>query len=91
MLTDAQRKELETWGSATVRAHLSSFPGTGAGAAIPGFKSGEMTRSDITDWLIQRTKIEQWQQSAILVSAIVAGLASIAAVVVGILSIVLQK
>ena len=90
MLTDKQRKELETWGTATVRSHLSSFPGTGAGASIPGFKSGDMTRIDITDWLIKKTKAEQRQQTAILVSAIIAGV-GLAAVVVGIVAIALQK
>jgi len=61
---------------------LTSYPYSGAGASIPGFKSGEMTRGDITDWLIERSKIEQRQQTTILVSAIVAGLASVLGVII---------
>ena len=91
MLSNEQRKELKSWGTATLRAHLASYPITGAGASIPGFKSGEMTRGDITDWLIERTKVEQRQQTAILVSAIVAGVASVLAVVIGIITLALQK
>ncbi len=91
MLSREQRNELKSWGTATVRFHLASFPGTGAGASIPGFKSGEMTRSDITDWLIERTKIEQWQQTAILVSAIIAGAASVVGAVIGYITLAMQK
>ena len=40
-----------------------------------------------TDWLIERTKIEQRQQTAILVSAIIAGVASVLAVVIGIITL----
>ena len=60
MLTNKQREELETWGASTVRSHLAGFP-FGAGASITGFKSGDITRSDITDWLIAKTKLEQRQ------------------------------
>ena len=91
MLTPEQRKELKSWGSATLRAHLTSYPSSGPGASIPGFKSGEMTRSDITDWLVERTKPEQRQQTAILVSALVAGVASVLAVVIGVITLVMQK
>jgi hypothetical protein len=87
LLSREQRKELKSWGAATLRSHLASYPGASPGASIPGFKSGEMTRSDITDWLIERTKIEQRQQTAILISAIVAGVASVLAVVVGIITL----
>jgi hypothetical protein len=87
VLSREQRKELKSWGTATLWSHLASYPGTGAGASIPGFKSGEMTRSDITDWLIERTKVEQRQQTAILVSAMVAGVASVLAVVIGIITL----
>jgi hypothetical protein len=41
-----------------------------------------MTRGDITDWLIERSKIEQRQQNAILFSAIVAGVASVLGVII---------
>jgi hypothetical protein len=41
VLSREQRKELKSWGTATVRAHLTSYPYSGAGASIPGFKSGE--------------------------------------------------
>jgi len=85
VLTKEQRKELKSWGTATLRSHLSSYPGTGAGASLPGFKSGEMTRSDITDWLIERTKIEGWQQVAILISAIIAAVASVLGVVIALI------
>jgi hypothetical protein len=91
MLSDAHRKELKSWGTATVRAHLSSYPGIGGPASVPGFKSGEMTRSDITDWLIERTKAEQRQQAAILISAIVAAVASAVAVVIGVIALTLHK
>jgi hypothetical protein len=91
VLNHEQRKELKSWGTATLRSHLASYPSTGPGASIPGFKSGEMTRSDITDWLIERTKIEQRQQTAILVSAIVAGVASVLAIVIGLITLAMQK
>ena len=87
MLSRGQRKELKSWGTATLRSHLASYPGTGPGASIPGFKAGDITRSDITDWLVERTKIEQRQQTAILVSAIIAAVASVLAVVIGIIVI----
>jgi ABC-type spermidine/putrescine transport system permease subunit II len=50
-----------------------------------------MTRSDITDWLIERTKAEQRQQAAILISAIVAAVASAVAVVIGVIALTLHK
>jgi hypothetical protein len=86
MLTDDQRKELEGWGAPTVRAHISGFP-FGAGAAISGFKCGHITRSDITDWLVEKTKDETNQQAAILRWAKIAGVASTVAVAVAIIAI----
>jgi hypothetical protein len=91
MLTDEQPKELESWGAATVRAHLAAYPKTGTGASILGFKTGEMTRSDITDWLAEQAKVERRQQTTILVSAIVAAVASVLAVGIGIVALALQK
>jgi hypothetical protein len=82
MLTDEQRKELEEWTAPTVRAHISGFP-FGAGAAIPGFKCGHITRSDITDWLAGESKREARQQAATLRWAMIAGvLVAVVAIVV---------
>jgi F0F1-type ATP synthase membrane subunit c/vacuolar-type H+-ATPase subunit K len=90
MLRPEQRAELEQWGAATVRAHLGGFA-LGAGADIAGFKSGNITRSDITDWLAEKSKKEESKQAAVLLWAKIAAIASIIGVVVGIVAIFAQK
>lgn len=59
MLTDEQRKELEEHGPKYIQAKLSHpHWGAGPGAAIGGFRCGDITRSDIDDWLVEQNKIE---------------------------------
>jgi len=47
--TPDQRKELEALGPENVRTRL--IPGTGPAASVGGFKTGNMDRGDIEDWL----------------------------------------
>src|SRR5664279_3893422 len=53
-LTREQRTELEGLTPATVRLMLLQG-GPGRGAAISGFKCGDITKGDIDDWLIEKS------------------------------------
>jgi hypothetical protein len=53
LLTDEQRAELESHDPATVRTKLIQA-GPGRGASVSGFKTGELTRGDVEDWLVEK-------------------------------------
>ena len=53
-LTREQRTELEGLTPTTVRLMLLQG-GPGRGAAISGFKCGDITKGDIDDWLIEKS------------------------------------
>lgn len=91
MLTDEQRAELEALGSEIVRTKLIQ-PGAGPGAALQGFKSAPLglTRSDVENWLAEKYVLETHERKRTLSWAIVAALASIAGVVIGIIGIVVM-
>jgi CHASE3 domain sensor protein len=89
-LTTEQKAELERLGAATVRMKLVQ-PGAGAGAALAGFKSGFITRSDVEEWLSEQNAKEDRRQNATLRWARIAGWAAIAAVALAIVGMVLQK
>jgi hypothetical protein len=79
-LTPEQRAELEEHGPQNIRFKLPQHGG-GRGAAIPGFKCGDITRGDIDDWLAEKSRIETAQQAATLKWAKIAGWAGIASVI----------
>ena len=58
-LSDANLKELETMGAPQVRLHVSQWSGRGLGADIGGFKTGDMLRGDILDWLVAKDRAEK--------------------------------
>jgi hypothetical protein len=80
MLTPEQRAELEHHGAPSIRLKLTQY-GVGRGAAISGFKCGDITRGDIEDWLAEKNAEETAQQSAILRWAMIAGVAGIVSVI----------
>lgn len=84
MLTDNQRDELVAMGPPNVRLHLAQWPGRGPGAAIGGFKCGDINRGDILDWLAIKDRADKRLQYWILFWAIVAALAGIAGVAVAV-------
>jgi hypothetical protein len=93
-LTREQRTELEGLTPTTVRLMLLQG-GPGRGAAISGFKCGDITKGDIDDWLIEKSVEETAIQRGTLRWAKIAGLAGIISVVVtvimGTLAIYLAK
>lgn len=94
MLTEMQRAELEALGPPYVRSKLAGYGG-GRGAAIGGFACGEITRSEVEGWLIEKHAEDTALQQGTLLWAKIAGWASIVGVIVtialGVLSILLQK
>jgi hypothetical protein len=90
MLTAEQRAELNELGPQTVRFKLPQH-GAGRGAAVSGFKCGDITRGDIEDWLIEKNREEQEQQSATLRWAKIAGWAGIIGVIGTAISIWMQQ
>lgn len=89
MLTDIQRAELENNGLASIRLKLAAYSGghTGPGSAIGGFRCGDITRSDIDDWLIEKTAEETKQQRDTLFWARVAGWGTIISIIVALAAI----
>jgi hypothetical protein len=95
-LTDQQRAELERLGLSNVLVKLAQ-PGTGRGAALGGFPSGDMTRGDVEDWTGEKLADQARQQAEALrwtkISgkwARIAGWAALAAVGIGIVVPLLQ-
>jgi hypothetical protein len=87
LLTDEQRAELESHDPATVRTKLIQA-GPGRGASVSGFKTGELTRGDVEDWLVEK-HIEQVRvQDSTLRWAKIAGWAGIASAIVGLVAII---
>jgi hypothetical protein len=94
-LTPDQRAELEALGADTVRVKLITG-GPGAGASVPGFKTGHpgglggiITRSDIEDWLAEKHVEDvatRREEAAVLRSTLtwakIAGMAAVVGVVV---------
>jgi hypothetical protein len=65
MLTNEQRAELEALGPENVR-QKQMLGGRGRGAAVPGFKCGDITRGDIEDWLAEKYVEETCVQKSTL-------------------------
>jgi hypothetical protein len=80
-LTADQRKELQEFGATNVRFKLPTH-GAGRGAAISGFKCGDITRGDIEDWLAEKSREETALQQRILFWARVAGWTGIVGIVI---------
>jgi hypothetical protein len=80
-LTDQERQALEQAGVRVVALKLM-MAGPGLGAAVRGFSCGDITRSDVEDWLAARTLGEEKQQSHILRRAKIAGIAGIVGAVI---------
>ena len=77
MLTETQRAELEKLGLQNVRFKLAGSPG-GRPATLNQFlPSGDVTKGDVEDWLLENGAAETAQQSAILFWAKVGGAAGI--------------
>ncbi len=90
-LTDKQRAELEALVPETVRLKLLQA-GAARGASVQGFDTGTyraLTRSDVEDWLAEKSAQEATERKRTLCWAIIAGGASIAGVLVAIASIVI--
>ena len=86
-LTNEQRVELDKFGSANVRMKLAPV-GPGRGAIVHGFENGLLTRGDVEDWLAQKNLEETTERQRTLRWAIIAGVAAIAGVLVGIAALV---
>jgi hypothetical protein len=76
MLTRAQRDEIEEQGAQNVRFKLASYGG-GRGAAIGGFRCGDINRGEIEDWLAEQYQREAAQQRSTLRWAQIAAWAAI--------------
>jgi hypothetical protein len=84
-LTRDERTVLEAAGVATVRDRLR-HAGTGRGAAVPGFSSGDLARGDVEDWLANK----EHQESRALRCRANLGIAiSLVSMVVGLAGLVL--
>lgn len=90
MLTNEQRAELDHLGPEYVRSKLAGYGG-GRNAAIGGFKHGDITRSDIEEWLAEKNLEQVAQQSATLFWAKIAAWAGIVSVIVAAIGVWLQK
>jgi hypothetical protein len=75
MLTRAQKDELEQQGAQNIRFKLASYGG-GRGAAIGGFRCGDISRGEIEDWLAEKYQREAAQQCSTLRWARIAALAA---------------
>ena len=90
-LTNEQRAELERQGTEYVRLKIIGYAGghTGRESMIGGFKTGDMKRGAIEDWLLARSTEEAaekaGEQAAILRWAKIAGWAAMVGVVVAII------
>jgi hypothetical protein len=89
-LSPEQKSDLEALGAATVRMKLIQS-GAGRGAALAGFKSGNITRGDVEDWLAEQNAKEDRRQIVTLCWARIAGLAALAAVIVTIIGMAISK
>jgi hypothetical protein len=78
-LTPEQRRELENLGAATIHFKLL-HSGAGRGAAVGGFRCGEITRGDIEDWLGEKISEETALQASTLFWARIAGVAAVISV-----------
>lgn len=92
MLTDEQRAELESLRPETVRLKLIQA-GADPGALVPGFATGPfrgLTRSDVENSLAEKSTQEETERKQTLYWAVIAGQASIAGVIVGIVAIIVS-
>ena len=68
-----QRAELEALGPDNVRIRLIGA-GTNIGACVGGFKTGDMDRGDVEDWLAEKyagqVRVESWTLWAAVVGAV---------------------
>ncbi len=74
-LTAEQRKELEALGPENVRTRL--IPGTGRGASVGGFKTGDMDRGDVEDWLGEKHASKVQFDRVVLLAAIIAAVTGV--------------
>jgi hypothetical protein len=90
MLTDSQRAELEGHGSVRIKMMLAAYHGgmTGPGSAIGGFKNGDITRSDIDQWLTEKLFEESQQQTKTLFWAKMGGWTGLLGLAVAIAALV---
>ena len=73
--TPDQRKELEALGPENVRTRL--IPGTGPAASVGGFKTGNMDRGDIEDWLGEKHASKVQFDRVVLLAAIIAAVTGV--------------
>ena len=70
-----QLAELEALGPENVRTRL--IPGTGPGACMGGFKTGDMDRGDIEDWLGEKHASQVQFDRVVLLAAIIAAVTGV--------------
>ena len=66
-----QRAELEALGPESVRIRLMAA-GTGPGACVGGFKTGDMDRGDVEDWLGEKHASKVQFDRVVLLAAVIA-------------------
>jgi predicted acylesterase/phospholipase RssA len=71
-----QRAELEALGAENVRIRLM-VAGTNIGACVGGFKTGDMDRGDVEDWLGKKHASKVHFDRVVLLAAIVAAVTGV--------------
>ena len=71
-----QRTELEALGPESVRIRLMAA-GTNIGACVGGFKTGDMDRGDVEDWLGEKHASKVQFDRVVLSAAIIAAVAGV--------------
>ena len=82
-LTEAQRAELEELSPDNVRPKLMQA-GAGRGAVVPGFKSHDILRGDIEDWLAEKYSEEKRMEKRRTNVGNFVGIAGVVVAIVGI-------
>ena len=90
MLSPDQHSELERMGTENVRSKLTTYGG-GRGAAIGGFRCGDITRGDIEDWLAEKHSSERREQQSTLFWAKIAALTGIITVAIALYDALWKK
>jgi hypothetical protein len=88
-LSETDRAELNRLGIDNVRLKLA-YAGPGPGSLVPGLGPGYgMTRSDVEDWLAERSRADAKQQSDILrwakAATWLAGIGIVVAIIIALL------
>jgi hypothetical protein len=71
-----QRAELEGLGPESVRIRLMAA-GTNTGACVGGFKTGDMDRGDVEDWLGEKHVRKVQFDRVVLLAAVVAAVTGV--------------